>query len=295
MRFAEWLIFEARTQKVIMYHGTAVRNLRSIMSHGLLPRARSKAWADDADSSFYSASRASLDGIYLTRNLMTALSAASNGANRKYIKEGDLLVAVEMQPKTAFADEDDLNFMSNISSMEMRVADLYYSLEKGEHPEFLQEWKDKYRDNFFSMMSGRIELHPMAKERLGPMVDGVFEAAVRRQAAYSQYHIKNYFKNLEAPDKSEAERDFMRARERLTRTLKALANPFRHSQEPFNLTARVEEPIGFRGANRIVCVLHVPFDHKEKPKLVYGDVPEDLMVQWEHRKGEWMGTEPYRM
>lgn len=284
-------ITEARTPKVIMYHGTAVRNLRSIMSHGLLPSPRGRAWADDPDSSFHSASRASLDGVYLTRNLMTALSAASNGANRKYMKEGDLLIAVEMQPKTAFADEDDLNFMATISNMEMEVADLYYSLEKGGEMRRFDAAKDKYRDRFFSRLGSEIKIHTRAMERLGPMVDLVFDAALKRQAAYVERYIKNYFKDLKVPDKSQSEKDFMRAREALTRTLKSLANPFNHEGEPFNLTARVEEPIGFRGTNKIVCVMVVPFDYKEKPRLIYGYVPDDLLRQWEERKGEWRGVE----
>lgn len=288
--FSEWLVNEARTPRVIMYHGTAVRNLRSIMSHGLIPRPRGRAWDDDPDSSFHSASRASLDGIYLTRNLMTALSAASNGANRKYMKEGDLLIAVEMQPKTAFADEDDLNFMAAVSNMEMEVADLYYSLEKGGDMRRFEAAKDKYRERFFSRMGSEIGIHPRAAERLGSMVDHVFEAALRRQAAYVERYIKNYFKDLGVPDKSQSEREFMRAREALTRTLKSIANPFNHDGEPFNLTARVEEPIGFRGTNRIVCIMVVPFDYKEKPRLVYGTVPEDLVKQWGERKGEWTGV-----
>lgn len=288
--FRGWILNEARTPKAIMYHGTAVRNLRSIMSHGLLPKPRGRAWAEDPDSSFHSASRASLDGIYLTRNLMTALSAASNGANRKYMKEGDLLVAVEMQPKTAFADEDDFNFMATVSNMEMEVADLYYSLDKGGDMRRFKAVKDKYRERFFSRVGSDIGLHPRAVDRLGPMVDSVFEAALRRQASYVGRYIKDYFKDLEVPDKSRSEKEFMMAREALTRTLKSLANPFNHDGEPFNLTARVEEPIGFRGANRIVCVMVVPFDYKEKPRLVYGTVPDDLIKQWEERKGEWMGV-----
>jgi hypothetical protein len=293
MKFSEWILREARTPKVIMYHGTAFRNLRSIMSHGLLPRGRSKAWADDPGSSFNSASRASLDGIYLTRNLMTALSAATNGANRKYMEEGDLLVAVEMQPKTAFADEDDLNFMATVANNEMKVADLYSMLGDPSYEEYVEKAREEYRDRVFSRTASYIGLNPMAKERVGAVADEVFKAALRRQAAYSGYYLKRYFKDAEVPDKSKAERDFMAAREKMTRTLKGLANPFRHSSEPFNLTARVEEPIGFRGTNRIVCVLHVPFDYKQRPRLVYGEVPEDLVRQWEQRKGEWTGTEPY--
>ena len=295
MKFSEWLLSEARSPRVIMYHGTAFRNLRSIMSHGLLPRPSKRAWADDPHSSFNSASRASLDGIYLTRNLMTALSAATNGANRKYMEEGDLLVAVEMQPKTAFADEDDLNFMATVSNMEMKVVSAYSMLGDPAYAEQLAVHRNEYRERFFRRFGSEIDMHPRMKQRLVPLVDSVFEAALRRQAAYCERYIKNYFKGLETPDKASAEREFMLARERLTRTLKAIANPSRHKSEPFNLTARVEEPIGFRGTNRIVCILHAPFDYKEKPRLVYGTPPEDLVKQWNERKGEWTGTEPYRM
>ncbi len=284
-------IVEARTPKVIMYHGTAFRNLRSIMSHGLIPRPRSRAWREDPNSSFNSASRASLDGIYVTRNLMTALSAATNGANREYMEEGDILVAIEMQPKTAFADEDDLNFMATVADNEMKVADLYSMLGKPKYKEYVENAKEEYRDRVFRRIDSYLDLHPSAMERLGGLVDEVFEAALRRQAAYSWRQLVSYFKDVEAPEKSEAEREFMVARERLTRTMKSLANPFRYKSEPFNLTGRVEEPIGFRGANRIVCVLHVPFDYKQRPRLIYGEVPDDLIRQWEERKGEWRGVE----
>lgn len=285
------MFLEARTPSVIMYHGTAFKNLRSIMSYGLLPNPKGRAWSLDNDSGFNNASRASLEGVYLTRNLMTALSAASNGANRQHMKEGDLLVAVEMQPKTAFADEDDLNSLSVVSDHSYLVASLYNSWKNGTDGEFLEDHMEKYKNRFLSRISFHMDVHPALKTRLWEMLDRVFVAALERQAAYVGDVIKRNFKGVEPPNRQDAESKYMRVREKVTRTMKSLANPFSYSKgnDKFSLTARVVEPIGFRGVNKIICVLHVPFDYEEKPTLIYGRVPEDLISQWGQSKGEWRG------
>ena len=59
----------------IWYHGSSIKNLRSIVAQGLIPDPKERNWADDPDASIGNPSRASYGGIYVTRNLMTATSA----------------------------------------------------------------------------------------------------------------------------------------------------------------------------------------------------------------------------
>jgi GNAT superfamily N-acetyltransferase/RNA:NAD 2'-phosphotransferase (TPT1/KptA family) len=57
--------------KSIWYHGTSIKNLRSIMSQGLVPEGTEKVWADDPDAGISAPSRQSYGGCYddLTRIL----------------------------------------------------------------------------------------------------------------------------------------------------------------------------------------------------------------------------------
>src|SRR5208337_2478430 len=56
----------------IWYHGSSIKNLRSILAQGLIPDPKERAWADDPESSVYTPSRESYGGIYVTQNLLTA-------------------------------------------------------------------------------------------------------------------------------------------------------------------------------------------------------------------------------
>ena len=147
INFKKWInLNEATTDKIIVYHGTPAKNYSSIMSQGLIPNPKQRAWQDDPDTSYYSSSRKSLDGIYVSTNLMTAYSAGRQGGN-KGLKEGRLIVICEIQPKTGFMDEDDLNFIDGFNSNEYVNADLFFSIKTGADKEYVNGYFKKLLDS----------------------------------------------------------------------------------------------------------------------------------------------------
>ena len=148
INFKKWIsLNEATTDKIIVYHGTPAKNYSSIMSQGLIPNPKQRAWQDDPDASYYSSSRQSLDGIYVSTNLMTAYGAGGNGKNRG-LKEGRLIVVCEIQPKTGFMDEDDLNYIDKFNSHEYVNLDLFFSIKTGKDKEYVNRYFKKLLDSF---------------------------------------------------------------------------------------------------------------------------------------------------
>jgi hypothetical protein len=110
--FAEWLLFEEKQQRVIMYHGTSANNLNSILNNGLVPFPKKRVWDTDTydnDSGFDHPSKASIGGIYLTTNLLTATSASTKA------KGNQLLVVLSIHPYSTVADEDDFLRINHIN------------------------------------------------------------------------------------------------------------------------------------------------------------------------------------
>src|SRR5208282_2128189 len=56
--------FKEAAPKSIWYHGTSIKNLKSIMSQGLVPEGTEKVWADDPDAGLSAPSRQSYGGCY---------------------------------------------------------------------------------------------------------------------------------------------------------------------------------------------------------------------------------------
>lgn len=106
---ATWLLERKRAKPLIMYHGTSSKFLREILKKGLVPNPRMRVWNQDkaAQRSVSQATRRSLDAVYFTSNFTTAVQAAG-AASRKFVGD-NLYVAAQIQPRSAYADEDTLN------------------------------------------------------------------------------------------------------------------------------------------------------------------------------------------
>jgi hypothetical protein len=104
---AELFLWERkRAPTMIMYHGTSTKFLSKILKQGLIPNPTMRVWKDDKSAARSTAqhSRASLDSVYFAKNFMTAVSSGGN-AHRKF-GGTYLFVAAQIQPRSAFADED---------------------------------------------------------------------------------------------------------------------------------------------------------------------------------------------
>ena len=291
--FKEWAILkEAATQNIIVYHGTSPKHFQSIMSQGLIADPKKKAWEKDDNTSFYSPSRVSLSGIYVTTNLMTALSAAGNGANS--IKDGQLIVIASIQPKTGFMDEDDLNILSQVSSHEYVLANLYKLSITDPNNKELLDFYNRYKQTFQNILINKLkkEPHQNLNARLEPLLWDLFISALQRQVAhiddYTYKRAMDFNDSIPQPDKTEAEMQFLKTKEILTKTLKGLANIHNYKDgNVFNFTSRIMQPINFKEPNKILAIVLLNGYKKEQPKVLFGKVPEKFIEDYTKSVGQW--------
>ena len=296
----------------LMYHGTNIKNKGIILSQGLIPRPKTRKWKDDPHASFYQPSRESLGGIYLTNNIITATSSGTvSGGGGQCI-----LVVVSVQTGTLLADEDDFKYWLNsikipgLVTNEWMIQRLYagsVALKKGritrdrerqEVREELEKVQDHFMASFLQGIDSKIK-RPWPKQEIEAAVELMnqgFFIALKRLASHVESRDWGYERlwGVERPNAGEAEADFKRLEDRLTRVLKRVGRP-EHRTSDFNNSARIETPIGYSGKNRIVAVIEViPYQAgsgiPQQVKILYppsGEVPAKVIADWEQREGPW--------
>jgi hypothetical protein len=282
----------AEKERSIWYHGTTADNLRSIMAHGLIPMVKEKRnWDSDENSGIHTPSRESYGGTYVTRNLSTATSAPRNR------KINTLVVVMHLQPRTFIADEDDYagrlnDVLGHLTDSSYHVPMIWLAAN-ADPAELGHGWQtdvNNYRTAYVerklkylnSQLGSRLD-HPQLLERITGLLEDAWMAGLTRLTAHHVKTMKDYdqvrqyqqvfpeatrdiddagWEVLKAkikaiwPSVEEGEAAYRRVIDKITRTLKAAARP-EVSQETFAPTARVMEPIGFRGANKIIAVVEI--------------------------------------
>lgn len=291
---------------VIMYHGTDGNNLPGILRDGLVPFPSHRAWAADPDAGFNTPSRQSYGGVYLTRNVMTAISSSSNIT--KYKRKG-LIVVCRVEPKSLFADEDDIVLAVNgaVGSNEYPIAEAYAayvsSQKEGPHQSeaktaFAGYQKD-FADGFVRGMEVRLSNpNPKLMARVREIGMEGFVVSLKRKAAYlsSDSTLARVADDygvypLKRPDKANVESEFREFWEKATHTLKGLARAERRTSD-FNVSGRSLQPIKFSGTNRILAIFEFWSDrtggnYRTLINVVYGKVPDETVKEWEQREGKW--------
>lgn len=291
MRTSLWLERYGGSKPIIVYHGTSINNLPSILSQGLIPNPKERKWAFDSDASFGMPSRQSLEGIYITTNLMTAISSAP-------IKE-KLIVIAQVQPRALFADEDTVTgavsgipASDNAFFQERGIAQLYLALKTNTNQEYLNDVKQRYIEigmrKLVSMLN--FDIHSNLKQRLGEILNSLFYVALNRSAAYidedTVRDMKMYYNklgNFEIPDKLQAENEYSKWMDKLTRTLKSAAHPDKRADN-FQINGRLLAPIGYSGKNKILAIVK---EVDRETEVVYGEVPDQFVKDWQSVRGEW--------
>lgn len=310
---------EAKTAapRSIWYHGSSIKNLRSILAQGLIPEPKNKNWADDPGATITSPSRESYGGIYVTHNLLTAI-----GAPRDHYEEGrEIIVCMELQPNTFFLDEDrvtgflDRVFPHGNDNTWIAATTWLYLTKPGNESE-LERLRDAYVDRIIEQLNYAFKqrgqsIHPSLEKRLRTVIGDCFVPALGRKAAHaiqheSDYEYKKFYTHVfgdatwnSVPPKpgpfwtvQEGESRFREAADKVTRSLRALAVPS-DNETSIMMTARVNMPIGYKGRNRILAVVEVIDGSKYlkasnnivKMILHYGSIPEDFWEQWRQRMG----------
>ena len=299
--------------KSIWYHGTSLPRAKKIMSEGLVPNPKQKTWEKDEAANFTNPSRVSLPGVYLTRNLMTAIASASNAAGGYHSGIGRAIVCVELQDRTLFADEDKAHIglvtIPGFSTTHVGVVDLYYSLLFDKDNDYLETCRKDYVDKSLATLIYDLKPEYKTKELLDRIRQILYDGwpiVLRRQAAYVIDYYENLWKNkirtdaysgikAENPsdyqregekrtqqildkispflDKGSAEHAYSEFIDKLTRTMKNLAREKALAWN-FNITGRSVNPIGFKGSNKIVSIIILEMDEKKN------DVPKLLFGEF---------------
>lgn len=314
MTIRHWIdIVEAKfRQPAVMFHGTTTEFLPTILKHGIVPQPVRKTWQDDPDVIQTSYSRASLQGSYWTANLMTAQSSATNA--RKKFGGAALLVIAQIAQQSAYADEDNLNY-----AMRYALEQTNRDLHRGIRSDFLlplandlwenpqgpqaQAAQQTFAEYLHKQMAQDPQKHPIDRE----FTDQLLAALLLREVAWEmqsgESRVKTWMKTIPQPLPSvqEIDHELQKLRERLTRTYRKTAL----DKDSFNQTLRLNQPVTFRGANKILAILQEqPWEWLEVPgqrdkKLLvkplilrWGqpkDIPQEFFIQYEQRVGKFPG------
>ena len=177
----------ALSERGIWYHGTKGSRLQSILSSGLIPNPKKREWDSDPHAGFTQPSRESLEGVYLTRNLMTAISSSTRNKDRN---EAGVIVICEMQPRSLVADEDDLSYIARypmINDNEWLVAEAYIARALGTNPEYIERARETYVDKLIRDLKElkSVSMHPFQETRMRELASEAWDAGLDRQAAYT--------------------------------------------------------------------------------------------------------------
>jgi len=280
----------------IWYHGTSTKYLQSILSQGLLPNPPEKSWDVDPDASQTTYDRTTYGGIYVTKNLLTAYSAAWRTARKT--NGNRLIVMLDLQSKSLIADEDDITF--HLNPYHETNALWYFKLLKygSEYPEYITDMekeKEKWANSVVSKLKEYYDITNVNVLRILKqyLLNEGFEAIVTRTASYStdkylwhrNWDVRNtYSEDIpKLPTSKEGELIFRNFVNKLTKLLKFLVN-----KDLFAPKGRSLKPIRFSGSNKIVCIIElIEFrDEKAKIKIHYGSLPDDFRQQYKTRIGD---------
>jgi hypothetical protein len=160
----------------------------------------------------------------------------------------------------------------------------------------LRRTKEYFITSFINGINGKLKKSLTAQEMsvTEGLLDQGFFIAIKRLASHVDARGWGYEElwGVERPKVGEAEAEFKRLEDRLTRVLKRVGRP-EHRERDFNNSARIETPIGYSGKNRIVAVIEVlPYQRETgtQVKVLYppsGEVPEKLIADWEKAQGPW--------
>jgi hypothetical protein len=318
--FAIWM--EAKEPRAIYYHGTGTQYLSQILSQGIIPFPKKRTWADDPSADFHRASRASIGGIYVTTNVLTATASAWRAA--KQGNSNQLIVVMELHPYSLVGDEDDFMYLANIVvpillTTEYSAAGVYFPWKVLNTPElYALKQKSEYGESWLSQARKYVaealsayvekslqhirvkEMHPNLLARVRDLLtkEG-FGRAIERQMAYvSAYDYKRFCSDnweeecpvgFAQPTKEVAEKRWQEFLDQITKTVKKMAVPSQRKSN-FNDTGRILEPVGFSGKNKIVCIFEV-LPNDRAVVIHYGTPPQRVIDDWRQKQGSWNAIE----
>lgn len=299
---------EKFASKEIMYHGTSLKNLQSIMSQGLIPSPKKRVWQEDPEASSRTMSRKSFEGIYLTNNFMTAKSSATRASGAS----DGLIIAVQAETRSLALDEDNLvySFQHSLSNLyegyimnEYLTQSAYIEYKLGK----IDDKFDKVADNFLTHILRSVEepRRSHVKDATKSLVIEIMKSLLIRQVSYILKEVGGYGANRFRYEMEEAGLDIndipsidaieiqtRKLIDQATRKFALLATNKR--LDSFQETARSLTPIGFSGANKILCVMSFEVNRADPKERTYTltfhyssspAVEQKLLSDWKQYQG----------
>ena len=244
----------------------------------------------------------------------------------------DVVVCMELQPSTFYLDEDSITFYvekpfkgaNDVSSYVLATWLALTLPNNSGWKKFAEKERASYIESAVRQLrytyhhsfeaEGGKGMHSEMEKRIRELLPGVWMAAVGRLAAHhakkegdwSKWDAQKAYmevfpgsewekippKETLFPTVEQGEAIFMRENEKLTRAMRFYARP--GSKRTDRETARVMDPIGYAGSNRITAVVEMldgrkyrGDDWKKPTRLVihYGTIPHDFFAQYKERYG----------
>lgn len=293
MNFKEWLLNErysgSNKTRGIYYHGTGSKYLNDILNQGLIVDPKEKSWDSDNDTSFYQPDRSSYGGIYVTTDFNKSYFSAGRTARKT--NSDRLIVILDLQSRSLISDEDSV-VVPTIDNMHYALQ-LYkvakYGSEYDDYKNFYNTQKDIWINLLLKLnFKGELNANLLNRVKQVASEEG-FAAALTRAVSFETdaYEWRKNWQGSEnipaLPTRQEGEVAYKKFVEKMTRLMKPTIHEDDVEFDFKTNSARIMNSIGYKGSNKIICVLSVFNDNSIK--LHYGTVPQDFAIQFRSSLG----------
>jgi len=317
----------ARIKPILMFHGTASKNLRSILKKGFVPNPKERVWQDDpnAAQSYQTVTRKTVGGTYFSTNLNVATSSALTAAQKS--KSEQLVIVAKIQPRSGYADEDDIIHDAKRGMKKAMFPSGHIGHEEawprrwiefvtspGEAKKAIQKFAKEFKVGLEADLP-QVKKIPLAPKAVEDMFWGLLEQVVAKWYSYNKkmpYGADYYaatkrlnlsreqehkyyalvLKRLKRVSLQKAEKRYLSAADKLTRQLSKLAIP---KPDAFRTNVRITDPVNFRGKNKIIAVFEMRSgeDYKEDIKVHYGKIPSEVKSALNQNLGDWREVDKF--
>lgn len=209
-----------------------------------------------------------------------------------------MIVCATIQEQAAFADEDSLHSKINtaFSTTMQDIAPNVRPDAVGLHlstffykPDLLARAKIDFVRHVHQELGGTAQM-PIDQKMLSKVFDDFLMRKLVHEVGNDPHSLSRWFQSPEhvpqIPSIDQAEQVYHADLEWLTRRYRASAYA---ANDSFNHTLRLNQPVGFRGTNRIICIIEeLPADNNGRnTRVLYGQVPAEFIAAWEKSIGSW--------
>jgi hypothetical protein len=283
------------TKPIIAYHGTDIKNLRSILKKGLLPDQPGPWSKYSAEGLSYNVrSMQSLGGVYFSKSLFTAKKTANHDSSL-------ILVIAQIQAKDALPDEDNINIPA-LHDTEMMLQMIYHRCKL---PQRMQSQTDatpvaELRNNFIAKYDKNFVKRkdlPALRAIAMEVLLCEWERRIAHLASQDSfntipYRMLDYYNrvtnrnvNLKDLPKVLSPLPVAKAEARLRSALRKFLVKVKsqHVNTNFDMyNFRMMKPVGFSGASKILAILEI---NHATVVLHYGKIPPVFYEDWQRLSG----------